>query len=425
MQVGLDRSWAEISLDALINNCRLLRKMVRPSARLMAVVKADAYGHGAVEVAKICLAEGFDYLAVSMLDEALALRQAGIDAPILVLSYTESCRAVELIDNDITQAVYSWELLRALSETAVKLGKKAKLHIKLDTGMSRIGFTSSYNSVDEIIKMMNLPNLIFEGIFTHFATADSDDGRILESQFDKFMSICLELERLGYKIPLKHCCNSAAILKKPEYHLDMVRAGIALYGHSPFAYNSPADQDFRRLGFRPLMSFYSRIIQIKKYKEPCGIGYGHSYIAKKNQWIATVPVGYADGCLRALSGKLSFRLYGESCYNCGKICMDASMFDITPLIEKINVAAMADGSVFADYPEPLLKLAEMNEDERLAALMNTEVLLFGDDNNQNLDQLLADTDIINYEILSLIGKRVVRVYLKDEIIVHIYSSILR
>ena len=229
----VNRSWVEIDLNALAENLRSIRSLIRRNCEIMAVVKADGYGHGALQIAPLLLSCGASRLAVSLLDEAIHLRENGITAPILILSYTDPRRAEEIIRYNVTQTVYSWDLIHALNEAGRKTGRKADVHIKIDTGMSRIGFVSGFNSVHEAQAICALPNIVVEGIFTHFATADEADDHYLRLQFSRFMSICRELEKQGIYIPIKHCCNSAATLRYPEMHLDMVRTGLVMYGFLP------------------------------------------------------------------------------------------------------------------------------------------------------------------------------------------------
>lgn len=388
MEQGLDRTWAEISLSALKHNYQSIRQGLRPSTKMMAVVKAEAYGHGAVQVAKTLEAEGVDYLAVSLLDEAIALREQGIQTPILILSYTQISRVSEILAYDLTQTAYSFELLKALSEEAQKQGKRAKIHIKLDTGMRRIGFESGYDAVKEIAQMMQFPHLIFEGIFTHFAEADAEDKSSLEAQFQRFFSICTELERAGYPIPLKHCCNSAATLRCPEYHMDMVRPGIILYGHSPFAKNSSLQKYFEQAKLQNVMKLWTRVIQSKLYLEKEKIGYGQTYETQAPSVILTLPIGYADGYSRLLSGETKVSIEQKLYQQVGRICMDACMVEL-PLTPEESQSIL--------------------QSQQLPVQIGQKVLIFGEE-NLTVEDLADRLETINYELLSTIGQRVPRVY---------------
>ena len=230
MDYKLNRAWAEIDLDAIAHNTREIKKLTGNRVEMMGVVKADAYGHGVLEVVRTLLDNGVAQLAVSMLDEAIQIRKMGIDVPILVLSYTDPARADEIVLNRVTQTVFSMDLAQALSAAAVRLGKDVKIHVKVDTGMTRVGFMPGYSAVKNIMEIAKMPGIILEGIFTHFASADESDSSYTIMQFERFMSLCTELARVGIHIPVKHVCNSAAILQYPEMYLDVVRPGVILYG---------------------------------------------------------------------------------------------------------------------------------------------------------------------------------------------------
>lgn len=391
---GSDRSWVEIDLDALCSNITFLRQQLRPGTEMLGVVKADAYGHGAVEVAQTMVEEGVEMLAVSMLDEAIELRQSGIQAPILLLSYSDPRRAGEIIDYDLTQAAYSWDLLEALNQAGLAKGRRARIHIKLDTGMGRIGFAAGFQALQEIQRMMALPGVSIEGIFTHFATADEEDPSYMQWQYRQFFSLCQELERGGVHIPMKHCCNSSATLLHPEYHMDMVRPGGVYYGFLPDNARNYASS------IRPLLSLRSRVIASKEIEAGRSVSYGRLFVAQRKTRVVSVPLGYADGYSRVLSGKACALIHGRRVPQIGRICMDACMFDVTDLPEEVEVGTVvtfigseryedAQGAVYED---------EIRADE-VASWMGT----------------------IDYEIATSIGKRVPHVFLRGgEARVHKY-----
>ena len=286
----LNRAWAEINLDNIAHNVREIRRITNKKAEIMGVVKADAYGHGVMGVVRTLLDNGVTRLAVSMLDEAIQLRKFGIEVPILILSYTDPIRAEEIILNDVTQTVFSHDLAKALSDAAVKLGKKAKIHIKIDTGMTRVGFMPGYSAVKNVVEISKLPGIIIEGLFTHFASADEKDKSYTYMQFERFMSICSELGRIGVHIPVKHVCNSAGLMEFPEMHLDMVRPGIIMYGLYP-----SEEVDKSKISLKPAMTLKANVILVKEVEKNTCISYGRIFTTKRDSKIGTIPIGYADG----------------------------------------------------------------------------------------------------------------------------------
>ena len=368
------RTWAEINMDALTENIKNIRSITNKNSMVMAVVKADAYGHGAVNVAKLLLKNGADRLAVADLDEAIELRHSGISAEILILgaSFDEDCSS--LVKHNITPAVFSYDFAKKLSTEAIKQGKQAKIHVKIDTGMSRIGFVSGDSNeeiCDEILKISKLPNIFIEGIFSHFATSDEKDKSYTEKQFSEFLSVCNLLKEKGLDIPIRHIANSAAIMMYPETHLDMVRAGIILYGFYP-----SEDVNKDRLKLRHVMTLKSRITLIKEI-ENRGVSYGKTYIAHNKTKIATIPVGYADGYTRLLNNKAKIIANGETVDVIGRICMDQCMIDVT------NVHNINTGD---------------------------EVIIFGED-IVTADDIAMSLGTINYEIVCMISRRIPRIYL--------------
>jgi alanine racemase len=378
MDYKLNRAWAEISLDNIAHNIREIRRITNKNAELMGVVKADAYGHGVMEVAKTLLENGASRLAVSMLDEAIQLRRTGIDVPILILGYTDPIRAGEIIENDVTQSVFSHDLAQALSDEAVRQGKKVKIHIKIDTGMSRIGFLPGYSAVKNVVEISRLPNIIIEGLFTHFATADEKDRQYTYTQFERFMSICCELQRIGIHIPVKHCANSAGIIEYPEMHLDMVRPGIILYGMYP-----SEDVDKSKIDLKPAMTLKANVIMVKELEKNTSISYGRIFTTNRNSQIATIPIGYADGFTRMLSNKGKVLIHGQFAPVVGRICMDQCMVDVTDLGSKVEVG--------------------------------DEVVLIGSqgDNKITAEDVAQTIGMINYELVCIFGKRIPRAFVKD------------
>lgn len=389
----LNRSWAEVNLDHIAWNVRQIRRSVRRSCEIMGVVKADAYGHGVGQVVPVLLANGVSRLAVSMLDEAIQLRQAGIDVPILVLSYTDPRRATEVLANQVTQTVYSRDLAQALSEAAARLGCDARIHIKVDTGMGRVGFLGGYGAVKDITWIKDLPRIIIEGLYTHFATADEADTTYTWQQFELFMSISRELDRIGLAIPIKHVCNSAATMRFPAMHLDMVRPGLILYGMIP-----PGCPD-AWTDLRPAMSLKSDIILAKTVPAGSPVSYGRLFTTSRESRIATIPIGYADGYSRRLSGLASVLVRGQRMPVVGRICMDTCMVDVT------------------DLPGPPVEAGE-------------EVVLFGEQADLgsqgkiSVDEMAGWLDTINYEVTCLIGRRVPRAYLSGNELSSVSSYLL-
>ncbi len=369
--------WAEINLDNLAHNMREIRRLTDEKAMVTAVIKADGYGHGAKYIAETLKENGADRFAVALLDEALELREYGIKEPILVLGYTQPERAKELIINDIEQAVYSFEVAKAISEEAVKLNKTAKVHIKVDTGMGRIGLRPDEEAVNMVVKISKLQNIITEGIFTHFAIADEADKDYTYKQFEKFNWIIGRLEEEGVKTNIRHCGNSATIIDLPEMHLDMVRAGIILYGLAP----SP-DVKLDKIDLKQVMSLKAHVSHVKEIEKDESVSYGRKFIAERKSKIASLPLGYADGYTRMLTGKAEALIKGVRVPVAGRICMDQCMIDVTG-IDDVKVG--------------------------------DEVVLFGEQNGAfiSIDELADKLGTINYEIVCMIGKRVSRVYTKE------------
>jgi len=342
MEWEKQRTWAQISLPALEHNYRALRAMLPAGCRFLGVVKANAYGHGAVSVAKKLVELGSEMLAVACLDEALELRRAGIVAPILILGITPVQFAGQVVEHDITQTVFTMELAKALSEAAGRQGKTARVHIKLDTGMSRVGVLAhdADRAAREVAELCALPHLEHEGIFTHFANADGDEDYTM-LQFTRFLDAVSALENNhGITFEIRHCAASAAALKYPCTHLDMVRSGIALYGHYP----DPECRGLDGPGLVPVMSVYSRVAAVRQLPAGTPVSYGCTAAVERDSRIAVLPIGYGDGFFRLLSNRFWVQINGQRAPIVGRICMDMCMVDVTdlPHVETGDVAAVFD-----------------------------------------------------------------------------------
>ena len=321
----IDRgAWAEINLDAVAHNVQIAKSNLDPHTKLCAVVKADAYGHGAVAVAREAEKNGADFLAVALLQEGLELREAGIRLPILVLGSLQPGAANVVVQFDISHAVFDEERLYALNEAAVKLNKKARIHIAIDTGMHRIG-VHVRDAGEFAAKAAALPGIEIEGVFSHFATADADDKAYAAHQFERFQEALKLIREKGIRVPLAHIANSAALTELREYQMDMVRQGITLYGLHP-AHMSDCYKDFE-----PVMTVKSTVSFVKSLPAGATIGYGRTYTLSRPSVIATVPVGYADGVNRRLSNVGYMVVGGGRAPIVGRVCMDQVMLDVTDL----------------------------------------------------------------------------------------------
>ncbi|MBQ0043005.1 MAG: alanine racemase [Lachnospiraceae bacterium] len=376
MESTLRRTWAEIDIDALIHNYRTLRERAGKNVKFLGVVKADAYGHGAIRVSRTLEEMGADYLAVSSIDEAVELRTNGITMPILILGHTPREQVSKLIDYDITQAVTCEAKAIEYNEEALNLGKKLRIHIKLDTGMSRLGFICAGDYFDTGVKGITnackLPGLDAEGIFTHFAVSDEEGEAAQEytqNQFKLFIDVINAVQdSWGREFQIRHCANTGAVAKYPETYLDMIRPGLLLYGYGEYA---------DELGLKPVMSLKSTISTIKIYPKGTAVSYGGIFVTDRQTRMAVIPYGYADGFFRALSNKCSIMTQDGLAPQRGKICMDMSMIDITDL-PAVNVGS--------------------------------EVEIFGKNNSLNELSSLAGT--IPYELTCAVSKRVPRLYIK-------------
>ena len=357
--------WAEVDLSAIAHNVQVTRKVLKPGTKICAVVKADAYGHGAVPVATAALAAGVNYLAVSMTQEALELREAGIMAPILILGTMTEEHEKALVDYNITQTVYDLAVAQELSAAALQENKVAKVHLAVDTGMNR-----PEEAADLAEAISKLPHVELEGMFSHFASADEMDKSFAESQYRKFMEADRAIKDRGIQIPLVHIDNSAGITEMKHTECDMVRQGITLYGLWP------SDDVERCLDLKPALSLKAEVVFVKDVPAGEKIGYGCTYETKAPMKVATIPLGYADGYSRALSNRGYITIRGYKAPVVGRICMDQFMVDVT------NVPGVHKGD---------------------------EAVIFGP-GGVSLDQLAKWVGTIPYELMCLLSTRVPRKY---------------
>lgn len=345
-----ERVVAEIDLTAIRANLSAIHARLGDCTPVMAIIKADAYGHGAVRVAH-AIDDLVAAYGVAVADEALELREAGIKKPILILGYVEPCRYRELVRHNISPAIFSFEAAAALSEAAVLERRKATLHLAVDTGMTRIGFHPTDESIAVIRRIAALPSLYIEGMFTHFACADMADKTSARRQHDLFVDFCGRVSHAGICVPIYHCSNSAGIMEFEDAHMDMVRAGIILYGLYP---SDEVDQSVLKL--QPALSLRARITHVQHVPAGTGISYGSTFVTGRDSVIATVPVGYADGWPRALSNKGRVLVRGQFAPIAGRVCMDQFMIDVTdiPGVRPGDVATLIgrDGANEIPIEEP-------------------------------------------------------------------------
>ncbi|NLV76083.1 MAG: alanine racemase [Tissierellia bacterium] len=380
-------TWVEINLDNLAHNIREIRKITKKDTLITAVVKANAYGHGSIEAAKVFLENGADRLAVATLSEAIELRKAKIYAPILVLGYIPKSQYPLAIKWNISQTIYNYESAKILSNISQDLGEKSIIHIKIDTGMGRLGFLPKDDSVEDIVKISQLPNLEIEGIFSHFSKADERDKGYTIYQFESFMDMVKKLDNRGVYIPIKHISNSAAIIDLPQYHLDMIRPGIMLYGYYP---SEEVDKD--RIVLRPAMTLKTKVSNIKKVPKGSYISYGGLYVTEKESKIATIPIGYADGFSRLLTSKAEAFVKGHRVPVVGRICMDQCMLDVSN-VEDVDI--------------------------------DDQIVLFGYEEGQpTVEEIANKLNTNSYEVICMVGRRVPRVYIQDGQIIKIVEYLL-
>ena len=377
------RTWAEISLEAIRHNFKEIKSRVDGKAKICCVIKADGYGHGAVEVAHLYEKLGADFFAVSNIDEGIEIRNSGCTLPMVILGYTPVSDAKRLSDYNISQAVFSLEYAKSLSEECVKNDCSVKIHIKIDTGMSRIGFMCQEfprdnNSIKEIKEACNLKNLELEGLFTHFCVSDEamEGKEFTYRQYENFRYVKEELEKSGLDIKISHCSNSGAIEDYADTYCDMVRAGIILYGLAP---SGKLQGKFNLI---PAMTLKTAVAYVKELKKGATVSYGRTFTAEKDMKIATVPIGYADGYIRSNAKDGYMLVNGKKAKIVGRICMDQTMLDVTD-IENVNTG--------------------------------DEVIVFGtgEDGEPTADLIAQNTDTINYEVVCLVGKRVPRIYYRN------------
>lgn len=372
------RVWAEVDLDAIWENMVHMKENIAENTKILAVIKTDGYGHGGVPIAKML--EQLDFMfgyAAATYEEAHVLREAGVKKPILILGYTFPYCYEELIREEIRPAVYRRDTVEELAAAAAKVGKKAKVHIKVDTGMGRIGITPDEEGLEFVRFLIEHPELEVEGIFTHFAKSDETDKTSANHQLELFQDFIDKIQtELGITIPVKHCSNSAAILEMPQANMDMVRAGITTYGLYP---SEEVSKDIVPL--RAAMSLYSHIVYCKMIHAGQSVSYGGLFTAQKDTRVATIPVGYGDGYPRSLSGKGYVLIHGKKAPILGRVCMDQFMVDISEIPEAM------DGDK--------VTLLGMDGTERITA--------------EELGELSGR---FNYEFVCDLGKRIPRVYIQ-------------
>jgi len=366
--------WAEVDLNAIASNVHELRRIVQPGTRIMVAVKANAYGHGSIEVARTALAHGADWLGVARFSEAIELRDAGIAAPILIFGYTPARYTRELVRLHLTQSVFSLEMAHTFSQQAAGTGDRLRVHLKIDTGMGRLGIVPADAVTQEVAQMAALPGLHLEGIYTHFASADSADKSYTENQLALFCNFIDRLQQTGLSFEVRHAANSGAIIDMPQTHLDMVRAGISLYGLYP-------SDNVRNsaVALTPVLTWKARIVQLKQVPAGFHVSYGMTHRTAQPTTIATVPVGYADGYSRLLSNRGSMLVRGYRAPVVGRVCMDLTMIDVG------HIAGVA---------------------------VDDEVVILGCQGKEAVtaDDIASLLGTINYEVVTAISARVPRIF---------------
>ncbi|MGB4660600.1 MAG: alanine racemase [Mobilitalea sp.] len=373
------RVQANVNLNTIRHNLLEVRKKLNSDTKLMVIIKADAYGHGAVPLAQAIGDSGkIDAYGVAIIEEAVELREAGIDKPILILGYTPKEQYDLVVKYEVAQTVFQYEMAKTLSEEAKRQSKTAIIHIKLDTGMSRIGFSDTIESVKEIKRILELPNIIVEGLFSHFARADETDKTSAINQLQRYVKFIKLLEKENIFIPIKHFANSAGIIEFPDTYFNMVRCGIVTYGLYPSECVKKEE-----IELIPAMELKTHVIYVKEVEEGVGISYGATFVTKRKTRVATIPVGYADGYSRNLSNNGKVIIHGQYAPIIGRICMDQFMVDVT----EIDDVQQGDS-----------------------------VTLLGRDRDAfiSAEELAEWSHSFNYELVCTVGKRIPRVYNEED-----------
>ena len=376
-------NWVEIDLDAIAHNCREVKKWIGEKTELAAVIKGSACGHEIVMVAKTALENGATWVAAARVDEGVVVRKAGIEAPIFVLGYVPAEEMETVVKWRITPPIMHWHTAKAVSEISSSQGVVTPVHVKVDTGMGRFGLLPD-EVVDFVKRLIELPGIRLEGLYTQFAVADEADKTYTYKQWDIYKKVLRELEEAGISIPIRHVCNSAATLNFPEMHLEMVRCGIAIYGHYP----SPVTD--RSVPLRPAMTLKSRVGRIRTLPPGSSISYGRTYTTTRPTTVALVPIGFADGLSRKLSNKGSVLIRGKRAPIVGRVCMDQCIVDVSGIPE---------------------------------AQQDDEVVLFGrqDEAEITAEEIASIMDSINYVVLKAVTARVPRVYLKGGKVIEVQT----
>lgn len=366
----------EIDLDAVMHNVRQFLNYLPAGTQVMAVVKANGYGHGSVQVARAALEAGARYLAVAFVDEGIELRQAGITAPILVLGYTPLHAIADALKHQLSLTVYSFESLSAIADQAARLGMNAQIHVKVDTGMGRIGLQPE-ETLTFIEEALKLEQIRTEGLYTHFATADERDKTYTHYQEKLFARVVQDVKQRGIHIPLIHTANSAGAIELPDRVYDMIRLGISLYGYYP-----SSEVNDRAVSLQPALTFKTKIVHLKQPPPGIGVSYGKTYTVRGDEWIATIPVGYADGFSRQLSNRGFALVNGVKVPIVGRICMDQVMLDVS---------------------------------QAMPVQIGDEVVLYGrqGDEEISVDEIARELQTINYEVTCMLSHRIPRIYLKN------------
>ncbi|MEK6678642.1 MAG: alanine racemase [Nitrospirota bacterium] len=367
-------TYAEIDIRALVHNLNEAKRLAGSKSQILAIVKADAYGHGAVTISEALVRNGIQYLGTALVEEAVELRDAGIKIPIIVLGGIFKEQIPKIAEYDLTPVVYQEGFLKAIANEAGNINRQINIHIKIDTGMGRIGVLPE-DAVDFVKKAASQKNIKVEGVMTHFADADLADKAYAEKQMAEFTSIVNKINKEGIDMPYQHISNSAALIGFENNKFNMARPGIMLYGYAPFSKGKEWG-----LNLIPVMSLKTKILHLKRVLAGAYISYGRTFVAKRESIIATLPIGYADGYSRALSNKGSVIVKGKKAPIAGRVCMDMTMIDVTD-IDGVDV--------------------------------NDEVVLIGKQGKETItaDDIAMLTNTISYEVLCCVGKRVPRVYI--------------